>query len=444
VAGNFGGTNWLGTNQLVDTAGGSTFLARFDANGNLLWLRTVIGTGLNFTEYHLLVSDPAGNVILSTLISGTSSLGATNVTVTGQQGLLVQYDADGNVRWLQVPSAWPAYLALQNGRLYGTMGGNSVNYIGGSTNSSDRKRILFCLNATNGQAYWLQGIGSQSSQGNPYGLIDDDATVAVSGPNVFVAGSAWTNAQFGPYVVNFPAGKGQYLARYDTNGNAQLATTFGSQYTWPWSIGADASGNVYVGGDFDTYSIFGNDIIAAPFYDTVQYVGPIDDRIPGQGFVAKFDRNGNPLWARLAESQSDYLNSRDLAVAPDGVWVSGFFNQIATIGSFTINGPLTVVGFPFGIIIYHPGGYLAKVTQVAAGALPVTLLNPQAGGGNFQLSFISQSGFTHYVQYGTNLASALNWQTFTNLTGDGSLKTVSVPLSLFSPAKQGFVRVLTQ
>ena len=443
VAGNFGGTNWLGTNLLLDTAGASTFLARIDAGGNLLWVRTVTG-GYNFTEYHELAADAAGNVTLSALISGATSFGGTNLTVTGQQGLLAQFDANGNVRWLQVPSAWPTYLVSDGKRLYGSMGGGATNYIGGVTNVSDRKRVLFCLNATNGQAQWLAPLGGGLDTGNPGGFDDDDVLVAVAGTNVFAAGSAWgSNAVFGSLSITFPAAKGQYLARYDADGVPQSAAAFGSQFTWPWAVQADAEGNVYVGGDFDTYSIFGRDIIAAPFYATVQSLGSLEDRIPGQGFLAKFDRNGNPLWARLAESEGSYLNCRDLALAADGIWACGFFNQVAVFGAMDISGAITVEGSGLTTINYHPDGFMAKMVQAAA-PLPVTLSSLTNAGGNFQFSFLSQSAFSHDVQYRTNLVAGTGWQTCSNVTGDGTLKTIVVPLSLFSPARQGFIRVSTQ
>jgi hypothetical protein len=85
----------------------------------------------------------------------------------------------------------------------------------------------------------------------------------------------------------------------------------------------------------------------------------------------------------------------------------------------------------------------ASIFVVVAGASPVALINPQIPGTNFQFSFLSQSSFTHTVSYRTNLVLGA-WQTYTNLLGDGSLKTISIPLSVFSPAKQGFVRVSTQ
>jgi hypothetical protein len=80
---------------------------------------------------------------------------------------------------------------------------------------------------------------------------------------------------------------------------------------------------------------------------------------------------------------------------------------------------------------------------VVAGASHVTLLSPQTGGGNFQFSFQSQTGFTNSVQYRTNLVVG-NWLTWTNIPGDGTLKIVPVPLSLFSPSKSGFIRVGTK
>jgi hypothetical protein len=80
---------------------------------------------------------------------------------------------------------------------------------------------------------------------------------------------------------------------------------------------------------------------------------------------------------------------------------------------------------------------------VTGGASPVTLLSPQSGGGNFQFSFQSQTGFTNTVQYRTNLVTG-NWLTWTNITGDGTVKIVPMPLTLFSPSKTGFIRVSTE
>lgn len=73
----------------------------------------------------------------------------------------------------------------------------------------------------------------------------------------------------------------------------------------------------------------------------------------------------------------------------------------------------------------------------------VTVLNPKNTGGNFQFSFLTQSGFNHAVQYSTNLVSG-GWQTYSYISGDGTVQNVQIPSSVFGSSKQGFVRVTTQ
>jgi hypothetical protein len=79
----------------------------------------------------------------------------------------------------------------------------------------------------------------------------------------------------------------------------------------------------------------------------------------------------------------------------------------------------------------------------AVGATPTQLINAQRTGTNFQFSFLSQTGVTNSVQYRTNLVLG-NWLTYSNVTGDGTLKTIPIPLSVFGPSPQGFIRVSTQ
>jgi hypothetical protein len=79
---------------------------------------------------------------------------------------------------------------------------------------------------------------------------------------------------------------------------------------------------------------------------------------------------------------------------------------------------------------------------VTASPSPVSLLNPQVINTNFQFSFQTQGGSTNTIQYRTNLASG-NWQTYSNVIGDGTLKTFLIPLSVFSPSPQAFINVST-
>ncbi|MGO8765627.1 MAG: LamG-like jellyroll fold domain-containing protein, partial [Limisphaerales bacterium] len=369
LSGNYTGNNWLGTNELM---GNGVFLASFDTNGNTAWLKTFGGPGGAFTVINCLVSDASGNVTMAALFgSGAVTVGSSNYNVVGQQDIIIQLDPTGAVRWSQlVPSSFVQYLAYSAGRLYvsattATTGGTTSIVIGGTSNLTDRAWAVACLDANTGNAIWVGGVGAASGGGggNPYytGVIDDVPRLAVSGTNLFLTGVAYgPSASFGPITVNFPLPRGEYFARYDTNGNPQVATTYGSVTTTPLAAVANSAGDVYVDGDYDETSFFGNDMIAGPAYPPV-FAGDFN-----QAFLAKFDSNGNPLWAREALASLD-ASVRGIALAPDGVWASGWClssnfapveyiefgtNYIYSDGQYLVGGEGSGVN-----IIWNPGGF---------------------------------------------------------------------------------------
>jgi RHS repeat-associated protein len=431
VAGSFVGTNWLGTNALIDAGSGSIFLARFDASGSNVWLKGIGGTSGLFTVLNCLASDPAGNATLSGVFSGTVNFGGTNiVTAAGQQTFLVQYDATGSLNWLVIPSGWFEYLAYSGGCIYGAMMNTSPNVsIGTLSLVTDRRWTLAALNSTNGQALWLDGVGAASGQGGP-SVIDDVPGVAVSGSNIFLVGTAYgSSATFGSFTVTNTATSGQYFARYDTNGTPQLAVGFGSQTTRPWAVTANASGNVYASGDFDTLSVFGSQIIAATPQNS------IGSGYFSQAFVAKFDRNGNPIWARPATSSApgytsstNLVNFRGIALASDGVWVSGFGKGVITFGAITRYSNAEYIFFGSGgfgsvYVIWHDSGFLAKVTDVGTPAVITQQLptNPtNQCGSYFALSVTATNPAPLYYQWylsGTNLIAGATNATLTFYPG---------------------------
>jgi hypothetical protein len=450
AAGQFSGANWLGNTLLEDAGEGTYFLAQFDANGNLVWMQTVSNS---FPFLNTLVADPAGNVTAVITANGTTTIGGNNLTGGGTY--LAQFSPGGALNWVESAPEAIFYLQYSAGRIYASLGNglNSITNaaIGGLTNGTDRNWTIAAINAANGRGIWLRGVG-EALGAFPGGRVDDIPEIAVSGANVFLVGTAYgSSAVFGAYAVPITGGRGQYFARYDTNGNAGLATGFGSATTQPMAAAADADGNVYVAGNFDTYAWFGNDILAAPRMSSpgAGYFG--------QAFAAEFDSAGAPQWARLAESTNllaqvtEMINFYDIALAPSAVWVCGFGNGAAWFGTNLVNsaGAFIATGPEEGGIvptIYEcfNSGMLGMIAETAQ-AEPVTLLNPAVVGGNlqFQFQFLSQNGFTHNVLYQTNLASG-QWLTNSTVIGDGTMKLITLPLTLFNPAKTGFVRVTTE
>jgi hypothetical protein len=77
------------------------------------------------------------------------------------------------------------------------------------------------------------------------------------------------------------------------------------------------------------------------------------------------------------------------------------------------------------------------VFLMVTGPVPMQLINPALSGTNLTFSFGTASGQSYTVQQNTNLATT-NWTPYTNITGNGSLYQLVVPVST---KQQQFFRV---
>ena len=120
---NLTGTNYLNGAPLVDSGGGSIFLGRFDSNGLPVWTQILGKTGSSFALLNCLVSDPNGNATLSALFSGPVNLDGSNIALSGQVGILLQFDLNGNLKWIQTNAGgFFQYLVQAGGVIYGSLG----------------------------------------------------------------------------------------------------------------------------------------------------------------------------------------------------------------------------------------------------------------------------------------------------------------------------------
>jgi hypothetical protein len=110
--------------------------------------------------------------------------------------------------------------------------------------------------------------------------------------------------------------------------------------------------------------------------------------------------------------------------------------QVLTCGSQT--GPFSQINAP----AVSGATWVAHYSSTNVSAVlanQVKIAPPVLSGGMFSLSFNTTAGLTFVVQESDSL-SPLNWQTLTNLAGDGGAKTVSDPAS----KTQRFYRILVQ
>jgi len=177
---------------------------------------------------------------------------------------------------------------------------------------------------------WVRSGGSSSwdfgnsvavdAQGNAY------VVGTVRGPADF-SGVRFTN-------VTWSNPEQMFIAKYGRDGSLRwvksppltpvtdqrVASSFAN------GVAVDASGNVYVAGSFSGIITFGSTTLT-------NFTWSRDDDI----LLAKFDGDGNPLWARQAPVDSGYGYGNAVAVSADGyVHVVGSFRGTVSFGGSTL------------------------------------------------------------------------------------------------------------
>ncbi|MDD1447496.1 FG-GAP-like repeat-containing protein, partial [Dolichospermum sp. ST_sed8] len=185
-------------------------------------------------------------------------------------------------------------------------------------------------------------IAKFDSQGNQVwakqiGGADDDSitsTTTDSLGNIYASGSFnGTTNIYGQQLIS-NGGNDIFIAKFDSQGNRVWSKQIGgSGLDYVNSLTTDSLGNVYVSGYFNgTINIYGEQLISG--YGS------------SEAFIAKFDSQGNRVWAKQIGS-SDFSSINSVTTDSLGnIYVSGSFDQTAYIdGQQLTSGPYGSDGF---------------------------------------------------------------------------------------------------
>ena len=310
--------------------------------------------------FYEVATDSSGNAFVSGYVEGNGEFDFGNgVTVTGQydgdyNAIVVKYDSNGVALWATTPATAPnnSYffeIAVDSsGNVYtvGYIEDDSLFNFGTATApvnvtgqyDSGENAVIVKYN-TNGVTQWARvatvaphvseftGITIDSSDGvYAAGYIDDDELFNF-GNNVTVTGK-------------FAGGddKNAVVVKYDTNGNAQWATTptTAPEKSSFSAVSTDSSGNVYAVGYIykDDEFNFGNGATV-----TGQYDGSGDDY---NAVIVKYNSSGTAQWARAATTAPSYSRFRAVSVdSSDNIYAVGYLNKD---DEFTFAAGVTVIG----------------------------------------------------------------------------------------------------
>jgi len=338
-----------GIANLTSVGGQDIFFAKYDANGNYIWAKNIGSTN---SDWGIGIAiDGAGSCYITGHFSGTADFdpgpGIANHTPVGIVGIddtfLAKYDSNGNYLWANsigsIDWDWGTSIAIDGtgscyiiGRFQGTADFDPGAGIANLT-SVGGYDIFFTKYDSNGNYLWAKSIGST---GEEVGNI-----IAVNGTgNCYITGFFSGTADFdpGPATANLTLVGMQdiFFAKYDTNGNYIWAKNMGSSgnYNEGKSIAIDSTGDCYLTG------IFGGTVDFDPGAGTVNLtsVGWYDI------FFAKYDSNGNYLWAKNIGSPFD---DRGWDIKVDGTgncYLTGYFNGTADFDPGTGTANQTSIG----------------------------------------------------------------------------------------------------
>lgn len=168
----------------------------------------------------------------------------------------------------------------------------------------------------NGNFQWAKCIGNSNVRdgAQPHGLAIDDTG------NVYVSGFFSGKIESCSVTLNSAGREDVFLTKYDSNGNCIWGINMGgSTRDQASSVVIDQSGDIVLTGSFSGAA----DFDPGPGVAMLVSAGGMDI------FVAKYDANGNYLWAKsmVGSGYNDGGMGEDIALDKDNnIYITGFFS----------------------------------------------------------------------------------------------------------------------
>jgi len=155
---------------------------------------------------------------------------------------------------------------------------------------------------------WAVSAGDGSNVDQCYGIATD------SEGNAYWAGSVRGTSEFGCGTITTGSNTAGVLAKYDAAGNClwvrSVLVTFNDAFAY--DIAIDAEDRIYITGSYNGNAVFSDDV-------TLSSLGSDDI------FLARYDEEGNCIWARRAGSSGSSDEARGVAVSDSGdVFIAGY------------------------------------------------------------------------------------------------------------------------
>jgi len=346
VTGFFENSSVFGDTTLTSAGFSDIYVTKLSDEGNFLWVQQA--GGLGYERGNSIATDNSDNCLVTGFFVDVATFSDTSLISAGGFGdiFLAKYSSMGELLWARQAGGKETDFgndivvdndgnSIITGVFRDTVMFDSINIV-----SSGEDDIFLSKYDANGHLLWVQQAGGASFDEGMGLEIDYLGSIIATG--IFSG-----TATFGNITLVSAGSNDVFLAKYDPDGNIIWARRIGG---WRGlSLATDNSGDIYVVGDFFGTEIFDN--------ITLTSAGSTDM------FVAKYDPNGNTLWARSAGGmEADTGVDANIDIS-GRLLIAGIFEDVATFDGIT----LTSAGFADVFIAQYSSGGGVLWVQKAGG-----------------------------------------------------------------------------
>ena len=330
VTGSFRLTSTFGTETKVSSGEEDIFVAKYDADGNLIWVNTAGGSSVDRAQDASI--DEQGNIIVTGFMSGEAAFDQQAITSYGGFDVfIVKYNSSGDMLWVKHAGSdmddytYSVATDDQNNIILAGDYNGLAAFDGIEILSLGETDIFLAKYDADGDLQWIKDMG---------GEFEDTATaVAVDDENNILVGGQF-NGRFIDFGVElYSEGMGDiFIEKYSHDGNVIWARQAGGPGDdQVLEMICDPSGNIYMTGYFEE----GVDFDTVP----LQSAGIYDI------FISKYDPSGHASWAtRFGGIGWDKGWGIDLDHSGNCYFI-GYFNRTVSLNStiLTSNGIADII-----------------------------------------------------------------------------------------------------
>jgi hypothetical protein len=368
---------------------GDAFVVKYNTTGFVQWAAKIASTQADIG--YGIATDSSGNVYVtgrggSSTVSAFNSDGTAFATTLANAGggdaFIVKYNSSGFVQWvarvastgvdggqgISVDSGGNVYVTGYCGDDLNPTAYNSNGTVFGTITARGQGDGFLVKYDTNGFVQWFTRFGS----------VNDDTVQSVTvdaNGNVYITGE-FTSSPFSIYGSSLSlfstlpnsGGTDAFVVKYSTTGDPQWTARIASTAAdVGYSIVTDASGNVYVTGEYNlTLTIFNSDGTA--FATTTANAGSAAP----DAFIVKYNANGFVQWAARVASTLGEIGYGITTDSSGNVYVTGRGGNNAVVTAY--NSDATAFGTTIAnlggtdafIVKYNTNGFVQWVTRIAS------------------------------------------------------------------------------